>query len=365
MHGGNLRWAKEHYHVDEFIDLSANINPFGPPVGVFQRLQEALSQIVHYPDPESKALRLKLSQLSGIPYDMILAGNGAGELIYTLLQALRPEKVLIPVPAFSEYARAAAAVHANISYWPLGAEGWQALPDCRLPERARQVEQTWLGILNGIDLLFLCSPHNPTGSLLSPEGFASIMRAAERSGCLVIFDESFYDFTLDALRWSAREYLQEFPNLIVLYSLTKFYSLPGLRLGTVFAQPSLIRALKTARDPWSVNVLAQEAGLEALEDRDFPGRVREKLQESRAFFYERFTGADLRSLQLKPTQANFALIELKEGNAQQLTERLGRRGILVRDCSSFEGLEGEFIRVAIKDQGSMARLIQVLKAIHV
>lgn len=364
MHGGNLRWAKERYHLDDFLDLSANINPFGPPAGVFTRLREALPQIVHYPDPESKALRLKISQLTCLPYEMTLAGNGAGELIYTVSQALRPHKVMIPLPAFSEYERAAASVSAEIAYVQLGAEGWRTLPACDIPERAQAVEESWLEILKGTDLLFLCSPHNPTGTLLSPEGFAAIMRAASRTGAQVIFDESFYDFLPDSRRWSAREYLQAFPNLLVLHSLTKFYSLPGLRLGALFAQPELIRALEDVRDRWSVNALAQEAGLAALEDEDFPSQVRQSLEESKAFFYASFNEASFKHWHLKPSEANFALIEITAGTAPELTDLLGQRGILVRDCSSFAGLEGEFIRVAIKDKESMAKLIAALKVIE-
>lgn len=365
MHGGNLRWAKEHYGLEEFVDLSANINPFGPPEGVFERLQEGLPQIVHYPDPESKALRRKLSDLTGVPYDMIMVGNGAGELIYTLMQALRPKKVLIPLPAFSEYARAAAAVQAEISYWPLGATGWETISNASTPEESAALAATWEKALQGIGVLFLCSPHNPTGTLLSQQGFSVIMQAAQKEGCQVIFDESFYDFLPDDVRWSAREFLSRFSNLSVLFSLTKFYSLPGLRLGTVFAQAELLRALAGVRDPWSVNVLAQEAGLSALEDRKFSQRVRERLKESKGFFYQSFQDSGFVRWQLRPSRTNFALIEVRNQRATDLTERLGRKGILVRDCSSFAGLDGEFVRVAIKDKESMAQFLQALKDIQV
>ena len=364
MHGGNLRWAREYYHLEHFIDLSANINPFGPPAGVLERLRKVLPQIVHYPDPESKALRLKLSEITGLPYEATLVGNGAGELIYTVLQALHPKKIMIPVPAFSEYERAAAAISSEIAYFPLGANGWKSLPACDTPKSVQAFEKNWQALLEGINLLFVCSPHNPTGTLLPRETFAAIVRAAYRSECMVVFDESFYDFLPDYCRWSAREFLPEFPNLIVLYSLTKFYSLPGIRLGALFAQPEIIRMLENIRDPWAVNVLAQEAGLAALEDEDFPSWVRQSLTESRDSFYTSFKEASFKHWHLQPSEANFAIIQVMKGTAAELTELLGRRGILVRDCSSFAGLEGEFIRVAIKDQDSMAKFIAALKTVE-
>jgi len=365
MHGGNLRRAKEMYGLESFIDLSANINPFGPPSGVWASLQKGMKDIVNYPDPESIALRKTLSSHLDQPFETIMVGNGAGELIFTIVQALKPKKVAIPIPTFSEYERAARSVGSEVNYIPLGPGGWAKFN--RIDEKSNHSEeygtndQIWIELLKGCDLLFLCSPHNPTGSVLEKETFELILRVTKEIGCKILFDESFLDFLPDEYRRSTRDYLAANDHLIVLYSLTKFYSIPGLRLGTVFAHPSLITNFEHYRDPWSVNVLAQHAGITALEDLAYPDQVREKMSESREYFYREFNRCNFSNLKLWPSSVNFALIEVLNQTPEELIEHLGHSGVLVRNCSSFEGLPGNFIRVAIKDIFVMQRLIEGLK----
>jgi len=367
MHGGNLRRAQELYGLDSFIDLSANINPFGPPPGVWASLQQGMPEIVHYPDPESLALRKTISAHLKLPVETIMVGNGAGELIFTIVQALKPKKVAIPVPTFSEYERAARAVGSEVCYIPLGPEGWAKFnrPDGE-SETARDedgLDRVWRELLVGCELLFLCSPHNPTGSVLEKETFERILRITKELGCRILFDESFLDFLPDESRVSARTYLSN-EHLIVLYSLTKFYSLPGLRLGTVFADKAMLALFEQYRDPWSVNVLAQHAGTTALQDMRYPFDVREKLRESREFFYREFALCDFLDLRLWPTSVNFALIQILNHTSEELILHLGRLGILVRNCASFSGLPGNFIRVAIKDVPAMQGLIEAFKEFY-
>lgn len=365
MHGGNLRRAKEMYGLESFIDLSANINPFGPPSGVWTSLQKGMEDIVNYPDPESILLRKALSVHLDQPFDTIMVGNGAGELIFTIMQALKPQKVAIPIPTFSEYERAARAVGSEVQYIPLGPEGWAKYNHPHQEDNSRGEEgfshRMWIDLLKGCDLIFLCSPHNPTGSVLEKETFEQILKITQEIGCRILFDESFLDFLPNENRQSARNYLVSNQQLIVLYSLTKFYSIPGLRLGAVFALPSLISEFEKCRDPWSVNVLAQHAGITALEDLSYPDQVREKLRESRKYFFREFNLCSFSNLKLWPSAVNFALIEVLNQTPEKLIEHLGRSGILVRNCSSFQGLPGNFIRVAIKDILSMQKLIEGLK----
>lgn len=364
MHGGNLRWAMERYRRNDLIDLSANINPFGPPDGVLERLTEKLAHIVHYPDPDSLALRTRMSELYDIPLESIILGNGVGELLFTILQALRPRRVFIPVPAFSEYRRAAEATGAAVTSLSLGAQGWASLPLVESRRESEEFAEDWLKVLSGQDLMFLCSPHNPTGTTLSRKQFEAFLAVAEKCNCRVIFDESFQDFLADERRWSAREYLSRYPNLTVLYSLTKFYSLPGLRLGAAFGQADDLVRFTQVRDPWSVNVLAQEAGLAAFQNPHYAQEVRSKVAESREYFFSEFEQSRFGKWKLWPTTVNFALLELKQGKSGDLTESLGKRGLLVRDCANFQGLKGEYIRVAIKKVPDMAKLLAALRDIE-
>lgn len=377
MHGGNLLEAMERYRRNSFIDLSANINPFGPPEGVWEAISRALPKIVHYPDPEYRRLRKGLAQNLNLSEDRILLGNGAGELLFTILQALRPKKVLLPVPAFSEYERAARACGAEITTIPLGLDGWDN-PAFKLEhelevglasiEASSTIQKDknlcfWKEKLQESNLLFLNSPHNPTGSFLGRDQFERILSIAQESGTWVVLDESFIDFLRDEHRWSGREYLRDYPNLIVLYSMTKFYALPGLRLGAIFAEPNILKQVKEHRDPWAVNILAEEAGIVAIDDQEYPGRVRRLLRESKEHFVLAFEQAKFTQFQLVPGSVNFALIKILNGRSEDIVEALAKRGILVRDCGNFQGLKGEFIRVAIKDIPSMQALIKEMLAV--
>lgn len=363
MHGGNLLAAMEKYGRSTFIDLSANINPFGPPDEVWDAIKKALPQIIHYPDPEYRRLRRVLAQKLNLPEEWIVLGNGAGELLFSILQALRPKKVLIPVPAFGEYERAARACGAEINTFTLGAQGWKCgiLSGSTAQNQQVEVSELWKKSLQVNDLLFLNTPHNPTGSRLDQRDFELLLSSAQEAGTTIIVDESFVDFLEDEIRWSARAYLKDYPNLVVLYSMTKFYSIPGLRLGAVFAAPEILKRVKKHRDPWAVNSLAEEAGIVALKDTEYPIRVRKLLKESKEFFYRSFEELQLSHLALRPSSANFALIEILKGQSKDRVENLGKQGVLVRDCGNFQGLEGEFIRVAIKDIPSMQALIDGMR----
>lgn len=359
MHGGNLQAAKAKYGLDSFIDLSANINPFGPPPGVWDVLKNCQDKIIHYPDPESSHLRQLMAGMYNLDQEEILLGNGAGELIFLTMFALKPRKVLIPEPAFSEYERAALALGAEVKRIQMGAKGWdsQNLAD-------EEILTQWREGLKECDLVFLNSPHNPTGSALREKQFTQLLELAQEYQTMVVLDESFVDFLEEERRWTGRDYLN-YRNLLVLYSLTKFYAIPGLRLGAAFANPSLLKELKKYRDPWSVNVLAQEAGVVALEDVEYPDKVRKLLKESKEEFYEKFRQAQFEKLRLNPSTTNFALISLRNGESDQeksdLLQELGEQGILLRDCSNFRGLEKGYLRTAIKDQSSMEALLNGLK----
>lgn len=365
MHGGNLLEANKLYGKQNYIDLSANINPFGPPAGIWEVLKETLKEIIHYPDPQYRRLKQKMAQEFALSEEEILLGNGAGELIYLILHGLRPQKVLIPQPAFSEYERAARACGAEVCTLSLGVEGWQNFASRNLTSG----KSDWEKRIKECQLIFLNSPHNPTGSSLKREDFEDILSCAQKAGTWVVLDESFVDFLAEEKRWSGREYLGKYPNLIVLYSLTKFYAIPGLRLGAVFADYQILKRFKEHQDPWAVNVLAEEAGLAALNDQEYGARVRALLKESKTYFYNEFAEGMFSELRLYPSDVNFALLQILGEQSNQgkrkreMITKLGWQGILVRDCGNFQGLEGEYIRVAIKDKESMQALIKGLKGI--
>ncbi|HWJ02818.1 MAG TPA: threonine-phosphate decarboxylase CobD [Verrucomicrobiae bacterium] len=345
-HGGNLQAARQVYGDLDFLDYSANINPLGPPPGVFTAIQQNLAQIIHYPDPQGTGLKQALGQRLGVSRENLILGNGAVELIYLLAQALKPQKALIPVPAFSEYAKAIRAVDGTVRYHFLRPEDGFRLTGEDLE-------------LEGCDILFVCSPNNPTGQLLAEKDFALILARAEKAGVFVVLDESFMDFVEPARQWRAFKYLNRYSGLFVLYSLTKFYAIPGLRLGCGIGSPTLIQRLYELKDPWNVNSLALAAGRAALTDEAYAVDTRQLIRSEREFL---ITG--LSKLQgLKPVagEANFILVKnaasLKGGS---LVDALGKMGILIRSCSNFPGLGDDYFRIAVHDREKNNKLLHSL-----
>lgn len=353
-HGGNLYAAARQtgVTVNEYMDFSANINPLGLPAGVRQSLLQSLESIIHYPDTEAALLKQAISREYHVPVETITAGNGAVELLYVLCHVLRPKRVLIPVPAFSEYERAARAAQAEIDYYFLQ------------PETGFTVDfERVIAALSSVDMVFLGNPNNPTGVLIENGQLNRLLAAAQQHRVTVVIDESFLDFLPDDSQFTCRPLLQTYPNVFILHSLTKFYALPGLRLGFALTNPELTRQLHQAKDPWNVNCLAQIAGVAALADRDYREQSRCFLAAEQNLFFQQLT--ELPGLKVYPPTVNFILIDCSGTGmmAAVLRKELLTHQLLVRDCSNYPGLSPYFIRVAIKQTKQNQRLLQSLRVI--
>lgn len=204
------------------------------------------------------------------------------------------------------------------------------------------------------DLLILCNPHNPTGRLLSP---AEVLRLVDGTEATVVVDEAFIDLTDPGEAASVLPWVGQRPNLVVLRSLTKFYAMPGLRVGYAVAQAEWVAALDRTRDPWSVGSLAQAAALAAFEDAAYAARTRSWIHQERPFLAEAL--ASLPGYAVAPPAANFILVRCP-GPTWALQERLGPRGILVRDCRSFAGLTDRHMRLAVRSRAENLRLLEAL-----
>ncbi|KKM13120.1 hypothetical protein SY88_00545 [Clostridiales bacterium PH28_bin88] len=350
-HGGNVRKASEKYGIpeNEILDFSANINPLGPPEGVYRCLRSNLHQITRYPDPENAELRRALSAHLGVEEDRVLAGNGATEIIFLTIYALKPRRVMVTAPAFSEYARAAWSGGAQVVSYPLREEeGFNLKPFEIIKD------------LTGVDILFLCNPHNPVSNLIPPEALMTVIEHCRYTGTLVVVDESFLDFVEERRDYTVVPYAARHDHVLVLYSLTKLYALPGLRLGCAVAHRELVARLEACRDPWSVNRLAQLAGVAALQDPAFSDRTRRWLRKEKEFLFRKLQ--EVPGIRPLHPEVNFILVDLSESGkgASEVTEKMARRGVLVRNCSSFEGLGDRYIRIAVKDRLANERLLQVL-----
>lgn len=328
------------------MDFSANINPLGPPPGVFRAIKENLGQIVHYPDPAGTELKSLLCKRFNIGPECLILGNGAVELIYLVAHALSPRSALIPVPTFSEYTCALEAVQTKIRLHFL-----QRSEDFRLKANNLTLREG--------DILFICNPNNPTGQLLPPETFQQILNFAETRRAFVVVDESFMDFVDIQRQWRAVQYVKKYQNLFILYSLTKFYAIPGLRLGCGIGRPDLIERLYRLKDPWNVNSLALVAGEAGLQDGEFGVHTRKYVASERDFLVNELV--KIKGLHIFNGTANFLLLENHNAiYGTALVEKLARLGILIRDCGNFPGLGEHYFRIAVKDRESNTKLVRAL-----
>ncbi|MBE6086058.1 MAG: threonine-phosphate decarboxylase [Selenomonas ruminantium] len=350
-HGGNI--YEEAPAGGKWLDFSANINPLGLAPEVKQVIAENIEGIIHYPDPKARKLKAALSGHYRIPKDQLLLGNGAAELFYLLVHMVRPKRVALPVPSFGEYQRTAEAVGAEICFVPLQAEADFA------PDMAQ-----WKKACEHVDCIFIGNPNNPTGKLIAREQLAEFLPFGEKRSIWTVVDESFLDFLPDEERYSVRDLTCQFQHLLVVRSLTKFYAMPGLRLGFASAHPELVRCLERGKDVWNVNSLAQAAGVAALGLKEYHRRSREFVQAEKDWLYARLCA--VRGLEPIRPSVNFMMVNVaKTGlTSGELTARMRRQGVLVRDCANYTGLEGrQYIRVAVRSRAENEQMLKALEAI--
>jgi threonine-phosphate decarboxylase len=345
-HGGNLWKASRRFGMppDQFLDFSANINPLGPPPRVLQSLADHLGLIARYPQPGAEELKGALSKYLDIPVESILLGNGGIELIYLLGGFFHSSRVVIPVPAFGEYG--AGHPGSRRKEVPLDQARDFHLEVGRL---AQTLEKG--------DLVFVGNPNNPTGVLTRREDLLSLYRFVIRQQGILVIDEAFMDFAAGS-QSLVREGSQK-PGLIITGSLTKFFALPGLRLGYLVTTPTLVKKLKRLLPPWRINGLAQLAGLVALKDRDYQDRTLSLIREERNFLIQ---GLDALGFRTFPSAANFLLVDGRpvQLSAGRLEEYLGVRGILIRNCRSFSNLDEFFFRIGVRTRAENERLLGAL-----
>ena len=331
---------------DDFLDFSANINPLGPPAGVQEAFNESFSRVVHYPDRDAAELRHALARFHGVAPEQLLVANGSTELIYLLPRITNGRKALIIAPAFSEYCRALRRADWEYRSFALSPGNGFSLS---LDELAERLEE-------GFELLFLCNPANPSGTLLPLAEVEEIRSLCRRTGTFLVLDEAFMDFREEE---SAKALIADNGGGIVLRSMTKFYAMPGLRLGYAIGSEEIINRCAGMAEPWSVNTPAQAAGCAALVDPDYRTRTISTNAGERAHLFAGLSA--LPGVKPYPSAANYLLSELDNGmTATRLRDALLERRIVIRDCSNYEGLDDRFFRVAVRSREENRRLLSAL-----
>lgn len=354
VHGGNIYEISRQFAIreEDIVDFSANINPLGISALAKENIVEGLSSFsVKYPDPDYLELRRAISGYLNVPSDDIIVGNGATELIYLFFRSLKPSSVLIPIPTFSEYERAAKLAGCKTRYFLL-----KERDDFRLSSNKL------IRNLEGVEAVVLCNPNNPTGNLLPKHIVKEIACFCRDRNILMLIDETFIEFVDDVSSAMAIDILDEFKNIIVVRAFTKFFGMPGMRLGYGITKSVKIKeAIRSFKEPWSVNGLAAAAGAAALKDEEYIKKSKSIISVERKYLLEELSKFSW----LKPfsTWANFILVKIldEEISSSALRQKLIPFGVLIRDASNFPGLSNRFIRVAVKDRKDNDKLISALK----
>lgn len=329
VHGGDIYSPAP--NGKKWIDFSANINPLGMPERVKKALVDNLNSYSSYPDPFCRELRQAISESENVPVSMIECGNGAADLIFRLIYAIKPKKALLLAPTFAEYETALSAVDCELSFFYLSADHnflWN---------------EELLKLIPGTDIVILCNPNNPTGMAAQRELLLKVAEQCRKYQSFLLVDECFMDFVREQEQYTFQNDLKRYPCVAVLKAFTKLYAMAGLRLGYLLcADTVLLQRLKNYGQPWSVSTVAEKCGVAALSCQEYVIRSLSLIEQERGYLSENMKRLGIR---VYPSQANYLLFWCGDTN---LKEKLIAFGILIRDCSDYRGLEKGYYRIAVK-----------------
>lgn len=343
QHGGYI------YHKDtNILDFSANIHPYGMPEPVMMAMEHALRETIHYPDPDCERLKAAIAAKHGISKKRIVCGNGAADLIFRLALLLNAKKILLPVPTFVEYEEAFCTPvlsKPQIIEYPLNTDTFM-------------IEDDILSYLNlSVDVLILCNPNNPTGTMIQYSLLMRIIEKAKRYHIFVILDECFLDFVIRGKDFSVIAQITKYPNVFILKSFTKMYAIPGVRLGYgVCSDLNFVRKMEMTAPSWNVSHIAQAAGIAACQIKDYEEMSAVKIQELRQWMLKEFS-----QLPVRIWEGNANYLFFQADGCVDLDKKCLMKGISIRHCDNYRGLGKDYYRVAVRKQEENEKLIQILE----
>lgn len=349
-HGGNREEVayKTGVDINKLVDFSANINPLGISFKMKKVLQEALSDIVYYPNPKYPKLKQSIASHFNIRDKEVFVGNGAMQIIFNTVLALNVKQALVLAPTFGEYERSFKENNIFVNHL--------ALSKTNNFQVNIEVLITFLKKHPGIDLICLCNPNNPTGQLIEPKKIKELEQFCRTYHKWLILDEAFMDF-------ACHDKFSYIPNLIdgspviIIRSATKFFAIPGLRLGfAVVKNPPLQEKLSSQIETWSVNTLAQKFGENMYKDQNYIKKTYLWLKKEKAYLYRQLK--NIPYLKVYPSETNFYFFK---SQLDHLREKLWKFGIMIRDCSDYYSLGKSYYRVAVRSHLENQKLVNSLK----
>lgn len=321
-HGGNVHKASLELGIkkEKILDFSANINPLGMSPKGIKSIKKSIDNILNYPDPGYNRIIESLSYYYKVNANNLLPGNGAIELIYSYCKVNKKGRALIPGPGFVEYEKAL------LSY------GWEVL----LYDSKCDIDPT------NVDVIFICNPNNPTGLSYSESFLTNLLDLCKVTKTDLFLDEAFNEFSSYN---SMSRYIKEYDNLYILKSLTKFFAIPGLRLGALLTSNiNFKNQFKKNIIPWSINSVVEDYIIKAVYDKHYIKKSIIYIKKERVWLYKRLS--KINGIKVYRSQGNYML--LKNSSGIDLCGKLKNRGILVRSCSNYNNLDSRYIRVAVK-----------------
>ena len=353
-HCGDVWGFSRKYKIplEQVLDFSGPINFLGPSPKAVETVKQQAKLIRFYPDPNPTELRANIANYVGHGVDEknIILGNGSIELIYMIAEVFPCTfKAVIPVPSFTEYEKAVLRVHGGVIF-------------VQLPDNfALETERIKKAVTDDTKLMFICNPHSPSGTLFSRTSVLDLLDFCQKKDIILSVDENYIEFAAKGDDATMTGYVKKNPNLFVIHSITKFYGMPGIRFGYGIAARSLIETLETTRQPWSINTLAGFATLAAFGDKEFIENSKRTIAEVRAEFAKLLNG--ITGLHVFPSETNFLLVKIQNSKftSKGLREEMAKQGMLIRDCSTFVGLDNSFFRVTVRSSADNRKLVEALK----
>ncbi|UOQ95407.1 pyridoxal phosphate-dependent class II aminotransferase [Halobacillus shinanisalinarum] len=345
-HGANPQYLTDPLQLSEVTyDFSVNVNPLGPPSWLREKWGDFFELITNYPDPFAEDLRRTIALQEGISEKQILVGNGASELLTLIGREFAGKHLLIVEPTFSEY-RMIAEMNGCIveSIFLTESEGWE-LPLERLKSK-----------LTGVDLVMICNPNNPTGVAYKQSKLVELLNELEKREVSLLIDEAFYDFVQNEP--SLIQQINKSSHLIILRSLTKMYAIPGLRIGYLAGSEAIVQKLASHQPTWSVNALAQDIAKGCIKDHSYRQQTRDLIQAERERIFLRLKEL---AFTVSKSDVNYYLLGGYPSLSDTLLPFLLKNRLAVRHTHNFPGLNGDYVRLAIRTPRENDCLLDLLK----